>query len=160
MLIRNRPLYLCLALLSIGYIAVPPPAEAASALPLQITYRLKEKPIHCPADARSNTQCVLLAGKAVKAGTRWPEMRRLAVVGRSAPGLPKGCVSAATSGTLSGKSGVLHFKGQGYYCPQADMAWYRYEFNAAQARRRGLPWRGVIRYVGRSHTETFSSSAQ
>lgn len=158
---RNVLLCVCLAAASgVSAGTVASPAEVSAAVPLQVTYRVEEQPAQCPADTHPQGGCVWLIGKALESGTPWPAMRRIAIVGTPAPGLPAGCNSATTTGVLSGSHGSMHFKGEGYYCPKTDTAWYGYTFDAAQARRLILPLHGSIRYVGSSNTETFTSSAQ
>lgn len=120
-------------------------------------YKLSEKATHCPKNMHAKYGCVKLTGKTMTA-SRWPEMHRIAAVGAAAPGIHTGCVSAITTGTLSGPHGVVHFTGAGYYCPKSDTAAYRLRFNAADAKRFGLPLYGAIHYHGKENSETFTAS--
>ena len=157
---RRLMLCFCLASMSGMFSAATPLVSAAPAASRQFTYRLKESIAKCPANTHAKLGCVLLIGKALESDLGWAVMHRFAVVDAPKPGLPAGCASAITHGRLSGKSGMIHFKGEGYYCPKTDTAFYDYTFNAAEAERYGLPIHGVIRYVGSSNSETFTSSAQ
>lgn len=158
--LRRLLMYLCFASMSGIFSAATPLASAGPATSLHLIYQLRESIEKCPASTHAKLGCALLVGKALESDTGWAVMRRFAVVDAPKPGLPAGCAFATTHGRLSGKSGRIHFKGEGYYCPKTDTAFYRYTFNAAEAGRYGLPIHGVIRYVGSSNTETFTSSAQ
>lgn len=161
MSLSNLLLCLCLAPVS-GVFAgtAPPPAAASATVALHVTYQVTEKPAKCPAGMHPQGGCVWLIGTALESAARWPEMRRLAIVDAPAPGLPAGCDTATSSGVLYGKHGNVHFKGRGYYCPKTDTALYRYNLDAAQAKRHDLPVHGTIRYTGSSNSEIFASSDQ
>lgn len=157
--LRSLLLCVCLASTSGAFAGtMSPSAGPSKAVPLQVTYKVEEKPAKCPAGTHPQGGCVWLTGKALTPDTAWPEMRRLAIVDAPAPALPAGCNAATTTGVLQGKHGRIQFKGAGYYCPKTDTALYHYAFDTAQAKRSDLPVNGTIRYTGSSNSETFASS--
>ena len=152
---------MCLSLACVSGIfawLTPCLAKAASARALRVIYKLEEKPAKCPEGTPPHDSCVWLTGKTLVSDATWPEMRRFAIVSAPGPALPPACDTATTSGVLYGKHGRVHFRGKGYYCPKTDIAWYRYTFDAAQARHHDMPEHGTIHDVGSSNSETFTSS--
>jgi len=145
-------LLLC-GLLTPILLAAQPPAVANELA----VYKTRDKFTRCPAGVHPKIGCVLLTGKAIGA-FEWTNLNRIAIVDGPSPNIPAGCVVATSSGTLSGKRGVIHFKADGYYCPKTDTAYYHYDFDASEAARFRLSEYGTISYVGRNKTETFSTS--
>lgn len=131
---------------------------AGSARTLAV-YKTGDHFVKCPAGVHAKTGCVELTGKALTS-THWPELKRFAVVDAASPHIPAGCLTATTTGTLSGKDDVVRFTATGYYCPDTDTAWYRLSFDPADAKRFGLPRHGRIRYIGKNNTETFRASVK
>lgn len=127
----------------------------ANASQILAVYKLSEKAVRCPEGMHAKHGCVELMGRAL-AHTRWIRMHRVAAVGASTSTIPDGCMSASTKGELSGAQGIVHFTGVGYYCPKRNTAKYYLDFNAADAKRFGLPLHGAINYHGKKSRETFT----
>jgi hypothetical protein len=72
--------------------------------------------------------------------------------------VPAGCIAVRTIGALISAQGLLHFKGEGHYCSKTDTASYHLVFEAAEARRSGMPTDGTINYDGGRNLETYSTS--
>jgi hypothetical protein len=102
--------------------------------------------------------CLFVTGTNLDTQSIWKQFERTAFLGESGAGVPAGCIAVSTIGTLISEKGLLHFKGEGHYCPNTDKAMYHYIFDATEAKRFGMLPSGTIDYDGGKNIETYSSS--
>lgn len=130
------------------------PTQAATASPIVFTPHSSEA--SCPKEVHAKDRCILVIAKNDNKHAFWSKLRRTAFLDVPATGVPAGCMGASTAGSLISTQGEIHFKGTGYYCPNAEVAVYHCSFDEAEAQKFGMPVNFTITYEGgRKDAETF-----
>jgi hypothetical protein len=123
-----------------------------------LRFKPSDRPTACPPDVHPKNGCLFVTGANLDTQSIWKQFERTAFLGESGAGVPAGCIAVSTIGTLISEKGLLHFKGEGHYCPNTDKAMYHYIFDATEAKRFGMLPSGTIDYDGGKNIETYSSS--
>jgi hypothetical protein len=123
-----------------------------------LRFKPSDRPTPCPTPVHPKNGSLAVTGTNLDSRAIWTQFKRTAFLGENGAGVPGGCIAVSTIGALISAKGLLHFKGEGHYCPQTDKAVYHYVFDATEAERFGMPERGTIDYDGGKNIETYSSS--
>lgn len=111
----------------------------------------------CPKEVHAKDGCILVTAKNNDKHAFWTKLRRKAYLDVPATNVPKGCMGASTDGSLISAQGEIHFKGTGYYCPNAEAAIYHGSFDETEAQKFGMPVNLTIKYEGgRKDAETIT----
>jgi hypothetical protein len=130
------------------------PSQTPAAKALVFVPYVRE--MSCPKDIHASNGCIVVTGKNFDKRAFWIQFRRTAFLGVAGTGVPAGCMAVTTAGSLMSAQGELHFKGTGYYCPNAAAAVYHCSFDEAEAQKFGMPVDITINHDGRKESETFT----